>query len=511
MATRIATYKIIVDTSVTNKTATNSIKATTVGTRYKDLADIVKSLVDSVRVLGASSDTPTLQRVITKDSVTRKGATFLGDSIKLSLQNSTNRILIQTPGIFEFLNGKFKTAIGYGGSGSTSYGTMQYYFGDAESYNQIIPSQTVHGSPYFDTLPNGSGRFARTIDYPDTSTIILFADTITRQIPTKKYVDSLRALGIQYIDTTTTIRTIAASNTAFASRWLNNATMALATTGILGLSDSNSINIRTNNKTWITLTPRGRETHTCFNNDTSGTSNGFLFTDTIRAGGSNVNQGFVINQINTSQGTTNTAFAIQNNGANVVTISSGGVLTTSAGATIGGTLVPTSLNITSGGGTIGRNNAAAGTAFTANQQNVAGGGAIAKFQGAGATKDSISVNGIIVASGISGGFVTPTIVDSSGGSATVSISGNDVGGTITLITTATITTASIARITFAQASASLPQTIIITPVNDAAAVLTTMRIITPASTWSTLGFALRTTGILTAGTYVLSYLIVKAP
>jgi len=423
MATRIATYKVVVDTSVTNKTAVNSIKATTVGTRYKDLADIVKSLVDTVRAnVTVATDTPTFQQTIIEDSVTSKGFTVTGDSTKVRIVNGSNEIKLHNPGIFTYLLGKVKMALGFGGSGSTSYGTQLFYYGDSLSYNQIYPAQQNHVStPYADTLPYGSGRFARTIDYPDTSTMVLFSDTLTN-IATRR----------QLRDTAAANRTFVANN-----YWNHELAQTLGHTGKLLAADSQAMVMGSENIVRDSMVANGSQRIINSNSTTasSGTSYGLHLIDTNNVTGSSTRAGLQITTVLTAGGTNNFAFrASVSGGATLMSIPlsgqtfiNGGIST--SGASTMGTIAATTCSLSASNVIT---SAASGVAFIINKTGVGAGDNAMRTQTAGVTDDTLS-KGVFSLRGICGYGSAPTIEDSTGvAGSTLTVSGTDMGGYITI-------------------------------------------------------------------------------
>lgn len=159
LTTKIAQYKIKVDDSITNRTAAQSIRPTNVGNRYNDLADIVKSVVDTVRSSGGSP-IDTVAYLRKSDTATLVNSRYQVDTAKVNIRY-TNLFLVPT---------------GLVVNGFTSTASFP-----------VLTGQTL-------SIAVDSNRFKSVTSF-----------------------NTSNALNVKYADTSTFIRTVAASNTAMAA------------------------------------------------------------------------------------------------------------------------------------------------------------------------------------------------------------------------------------------------------------------------------------------------------
>ena len=463
-----------------------SITPTAVGGRYKDLADIVRNLLDTVRS-GTGAGTPTLQQVTTADSVTTRSVKLSGDSVKLWVGNlSTYYARMFNGGIEAMYGTSRRAAIGVGGSGS--YGIVDLRNGANISY--IVPSLASHAvSPYYDTLPDASGKLALTTQLPDTSQVLFWSDTLG-VIATNADINNASALALKYSDTARGTGRVSSRyfTDSIRTAWMwKNTLNTFGDTGRLIVAGSQPITLGNNGRNYMFV-------------DT-GTG---ITAQAPSAASTLIN---LYNQAGASlfrviPGTVYLSAA---------TISVSGNITSTQAITSTASVQGSSISATNGASTLTRNTSTRGCPLIVNQNNTgANVGKNFSLQEGGVDVDT-AYHGILTVKGLAGGFGSPTIADSSGvaGTTVSLVSGsNDLFGTVIITLTNPVTNASIARVTFLQSSAQTPQGITLTPVNDAAAGI---KIIPVRSLWSTTGFTVRGVGLINPGTYEFTYVIGKLP
>jgi hypothetical protein len=490
LKTRIGNQKIKVMDSIGNR-AFGKITPANHAARENEGLDIMSIVVDSLRAISRSTtDTPTLQIVTTKDSTTTHSIYLNGDSVKVRIGNASSYYGRIFQGGFEMMNGiNHRADIGYGGSGN--YGIIGLQYGNSyNNRNWIVPSPASHTiNPYYDTLPTGSGTLVLTGQLLDTGSILVLSDT-NSFIRTIAASNTANALNIKYVDTNRATGLMSSRYLLDSIRtsWMwKNTPNTFSDTPRLVSTGSRPILIGNNGWRYISID----------------TGTGYV-AQAPTAGSTLMD---LRNQAGASlwRVVPGTIFL------SAATINVTGSITSTQGITSSASVQGSSIIASNGASTLTRNTSTRGCPLIVNQNNTgANAGKNFSLQEGGIDVDT-AYRGIITAKGIAGGFGTPTISDSSGvGGTTVSLvaGSTDVFGTAIITLTNPVTNGSLARITFLQVSATTPQGITITAVNDAA---TGVKIIPIRSLWSTTGFTLRGVGLVNPGTYELTYIIGKLP
>ena len=543
LKTKVANEKVKNNDSITYRNDPTPIKKFNHGSRNNEILDIISNVVDTLHSSSATRDTPRFNTVLLKDSVVTESIIMNGDTPRVKINGVNNTVIFGTPGFQMFYGGTTsaydKADLGFGGSGSTAYGVMRLGYGNANynNCNYIQPYVHTDGVAIFTTLPSITGTVAVVSQIQDTAYLSTSkqnkSDTLSYDA-TKRYVDSSRTKDIKYADTSTIIRTIAASNTALASKidYADTATrirtIAASNTALssywLKSQNTNGFSIIGTDSTYLkmvstiagitkkwdsTVSTNGQRfiyssfTDTTNNaqvaltiadslNNRNGTGAGMVY---MRQFGTGKNAYFL--KCDTSAGASGVAgtiFLYDRNGNltcgagagstfncnSNLTMTGTSLTATNTTATFASVTIGSGLVITGAGGnnTISRNQASVtGSALTVNYTNAGTPGSIMRFNQGGTAiancLDSIaSSNGVATVTGIGSGFVTPTIADSTGLVNTVAIAGGDFAGMITItIVTPTAGSGSIARVTFAKSSATKAQSISLTPCSPASASL----------------------------------------
>jgi hypothetical protein len=485
---------------VTNKTAVNSIKATTVGTRYKDLADIVRSLTDTVRAAANSVVIPTIDTVLRKDSVARESLLFQGDStrIKFTGNNSRNNFTLGAPG-YQLYFGGFApkndlSDIGYGGT-TNPFGVIRLGW-DTLNYNNCI---------YLQPEANTSG-VAKTIGLRNKTGSAMLTNDSGVLYTTRYLVDSnsRKRAG----DTATALRTFMANN-----YWNNEFAQTLGHTGRLLAADSQAMVMGSENIVRDSMAANGSQRIMNFNSGAgiSGTTYGLHIIDTNNVTGTSTRSALQVTSVLNAGGSFNFAFrASLSSGTTLINVPLTGQVFVNGGINCGAasTMVGLSTTLLTTSQSHVITSAVAFPALTVNKTGVGATDNAFRTQTAGVTDDTLS-KGVFALRGICGFGSAPTIEDSTGTAlATLTVSGTDMGGYITITLANPIAALrNVARVVFASASTTTARTVVaLRPANDLAALNI---LFVPQSLITTTTYTIRSTAALSIGTYIYSYTVQK--